>query len=81
MAGGLRRWASVKPVPSFNEQGTQHTFVFALARDVGDHAGFGIFMGFDLEQVIVACAFVQRCTPVQHQAFATGFHGLAHAGL
>src|SRR3989338_11468607 len=37
---------------------------------MGDHPRFGILMGFELEQVVVAFGPVQRDAAMQHQSFA-----------
>ncbi|MCY1555629.1 hypothetical protein D9M68_923070 [compost metagenome] len=46
----------------------------ALAGQVREHACFGVFVGFHLQQVVAAHCAVERVAPVQHQAFAAVLH-------
>ena len=55
----------------FNQQRAHLACVLAFAGDVANDFGFRIVMGFDFKQVVIAHTFVQRATPVQHQAFST----------
>ena len=77
--GGFWRWASVKPVPTENVRplGSSTTTapslpdVTALARQMLDHAAFGIVEALDFEQRGRAARLVLRARLPEHQPLAT----------
>ena len=80
---GIGKARSDAKAPAFgrlNQQRAQAARVAALARQVGDDAGLGVFMRFELEQLAAAAALPGRVGAVQHQPFAAAARYFAQPG-